>query len=291
MLKKLNLAAVPYLNALPLYEGLEEFLPQAHLIFQSPHQVSQSLRSGRADVGLVPIISLLDPGMHDFVALPDLRIACRGEVLSVYVASKIPLEKITQVYLDPESRSSAALLHILAAQVFPQKIRFLSTVPGYEKEIKGNRAGLIIGDRALSLREVYPYRLDLGQAWEHYTNYPFTFALWAIRRNRLSDSIVEGIRQAAKLGQRRLHEIASLWTRSYDDPNVSFAQANRYLQEHIHYQIGPEEHAGIKRFLHLAVAHNMINPQREIAYYDTSSHYRSGIGGKEFRRPTSANTL
>ena len=276
----IKIAAVPYLNALPLYEGLNEFLPQAQLSLQAPVQIANALKTKRADVGLVPLIALLDPGMEDLIALPDLGICSKGEVLSVYVGSQGPFAQAEEIYLDPESRTSNALLRVLMPEILNQEIRYLSTVAGYEREIKAKRAGLIIGDRALSLREDIPYKLDLGKTWFELTSLPFTFALWAIRRDRCTPELVEGLHRAASLGEMRLEEIASKWSEENPQKNIPALLAQKYLTEHIYYRLDKQEHEGIKQFLHFSIAHNILKPQKEIAFYETSSHHRSGTLGK-----------
>lgn len=274
----LKIATVPYLNALPLYVGLADLLPEASFEYLPPSEVAKYLRLGKADLGLIPTFSLLEGGMSHLVALPDVGICSYGEVLSVYIGSKVPLQEIKEVYLDPQSRSSVALLRILAPKNLSAKIRYLSTIPGYEKQILGRRAGLVIGDRALKLREEFPFRLDLGKAWRDYTALPFVYALWAIRREKMNEKMVETLRLACQLGKNKLKYIAEQWAQTNQFSKV---MAERYLKEHIRYELGPLEHEGLKRFIHLAIALEMAEPQREINFYASSSFDRSGISGKE----------
>jgi chorismate dehydratase len=273
-----RIATVPYLNALPLYVGLQALLENSHFQFLSPSQVAEALRTGKADLGLVPTFSLLQGEVEDLVALPDIGICSHGEVMSVYVGSQVPLHEVEEIYLDPESQSSNALLKILAPVFFSLKIRLLPSFLGYEKEIQGKRAGLLIGDRAFRYREVFPYRLDLGQAWQKYTHLPFVFALWAIRREKISQFLVETLRLAWHLGKRKIPSIAQNWSQAY---GLTPALCEQYLREHIHYELGAAEHDGLKRFMHLAIALNLIEPQREIIFYETSGYYRSGISGQK----------
>ena len=275
--KPIKVAAVPYLNALPLYVGLPKILPEVMIYYLPPVEAAQALRAGKVDIGLIPIFSLLHSGIKDIVALPDLGICCKGEVLSVFIGSRSPLDQINEIYLDPESQTSAALIRILAPEFFSKSVKFLSTLPGYEKEIFGKRAGLIIGDRALKLREQFPYRLDLGKAWNEFTGFPFVFALWAINRENAQPRIVDALRLSAQLGLQKKSEITSNWSKANGVPEI---MAKRYLEEHIYYQVGSKEQQGIKHFNHLAIAMNMVQPNREITYYETSGYNRSGIGRK-----------
>lgn len=273
-MKPLRVAAVPYLNALPLYVGLPKLIPETQIISLTPAEVSQALKNNKVDLGIIPVFSLLNSGMNHILALPDLGICSQGEVLSVYLGAKKSFNEIKDIYLDPESKTSAALTRILSPICLSQKISFLSTLPGYEKEIQNKRAGLIIGDRALLHREAFPYRLDLGKLWLEYTNLPFVFALWAMRREIASERVVKALKISAQLGVQKIEAIAKDWAKKHQ---VSQIIPERYLKEHIYYQLGPKEHEGLKRFIHLAIALDMIHPQREINYYDTSAHYRSGI--------------
>lgn len=268
----LPIAAVPYLNAQPLYTDLNRLLPVANLRFLPPAEAARALRTGRCALGLVPVFALLESGTQDLIALPDLGICAKGEVLSVYVAAKKPFDQIKELYLDPESRSSAALVRVLAQQFLPKDLRYLATFPGYEKDIQGERAGLIIGDRALEQMENFPYRLDLGKAWFDYTGLPFVFALWAIRREAVTPEIVAALREAALIGESRKDEIARLWAKAHRQPAIV---AENYLQKHIYYRLHEPEHQGLKRFIDFAAALELIHPHREIVFYESTAHHRS----------------
>lgn len=272
----LRFALVPYLNAQPLYEGLQELLPSAQVRHLPPAGVAKALRNHQADVGLVPVFSLFDPGMEDFICLPDTGICAKGEVISVYLAARKPFSEIREIVLDPESRSSAALLRILAPYYFSKDIKFFHTLPGYENEIGGDRAGLIIGDRALKMTEQFPYRLDLSKAWHEFSGFPFVFAVWAIRRNCVSEELVQVLKTTKFNGMQHLDRIAFEWAKANQ---VAYEIPYRYLKDHIYYNIGAAEHEGLKRFTHLAIAYEFFPPTKEIHYYDTHAYYRPGTIG------------
>src|SRR5882672_6639036 len=104
----LRIVSVPFVNARPLTWG---FLQGPYRgIFDvreaPPSRIPDLLRDGRADVGLIPSIEYL--GVPGLELLPQIGIASKRVVRSVYVASRVPLEEVRSVALDSNSRTSAA---------------------------------------------------------------------------------------------------------------------------------------------------------------------------------------
>jgi chorismate dehydratase len=101
--------------------------------------------------------------------------------------SRKPIEKLSgaKIMVTTQSHTSVALLEILFTFHLGVKAVF---EPGNASEALAREeyptAMLTIGDEALRLRnhELYPYRLDLGEAWHAWTGLPFVFATWVIQR-------------------------------------------------------------------------------------------------------------
>ena len=53
--------------------------------------------------------------MEGVVALPGMAIAAKGEVRSLLVVAKKPIERARRIALDTSSRSTVALVRLLAA--------------------------------------------------------------------------------------------------------------------------------------------------------------------------------
>lgn len=149
---------------------------QVALTIDYPARVAQRLIDGELDIGLVPVAVMQQLASCHLVS--DYGIACDGAVASVCVFSEVPLKQITALYLDYQSMTSVALLKILLKEHWKIRPLLLGAGAGYEQQIGGTTAGLVIGDRALQLLGKFPFVYDLGEAWKEMTGKPFVYAAW-----------------------------------------------------------------------------------------------------------------
>ena len=137
----LRVGPVSYLNSKPLIWGLNPALLDTDV----PAELSRKFFAGRLDVALLPVFEILRAGGARIV--DDVAMACHGEVYSVIVASRTPFANSGAIYLDPASRSSAALLRVLVAEYYPNGPRIVAG-----EAIPENGARLLIGDAAIEFR-------------------------------------------------------------------------------------------------------------------------------------------
>src|SRR5882762_6374053 len=114
--RKLRISIVQYLNTAPLVWGFTNGPLQGKydLSFTVPSQCSEDLRSGRADIAIIPAIEY--QRIDDLVILPDMAIASKRQVRSLLIVSKGPIERVKRFALDRSSRSTQALTRILCAE-------------------------------------------------------------------------------------------------------------------------------------------------------------------------------
>jgi chorismate dehydratase len=72
-------------------------------------------------------------------------------------------------------------------------------IENIENHISGTTAGVVIGDRALKLRDEFNYVYDLAEEWKKYTRLPFVFACW-VSNKKLPDDFVKCFNEALKKG-------------------------------------------------------------------------------------------
>jgi len=128
---KLRISVVQYLNTAPLIRGFAHGPLRARaaerydLSFTVPSQCAEALRTGAADVAIIPAIEyqrIVSDGIP-LTILPNLAIASKERVRSLLLISKVPIRQARRIALDPSSRSTQALVKILAArhwQISPQ---------------------------------------------------------------------------------------------------------------------------------------------------------------------------
>lgn len=207
MYQKIRVGAVSYLNAKPLTYGFETGMmkDEVELVFAPPAALASRLLNNELDVALLPVAVI--PELPQSHIISDYCIGADGKVASVCLFSEVPLERIERVMLDPESRTSVELLKVLMREHWKIAPEIISVSEGYEKEIFGTTAGLVIGNRALMQRSVSAYCYDLSEAWKEMTGLPFVFAAWVSCRE-LSDSFKKDFNDAVATGLKLRNEIA-----------------------------------------------------------------------------------
>jgi len=232
-----RVGSVRYLNAVPLTRGLE-----SEILFDVPAQLAARLQRGELDAALVSVTEVLFNDRYD--VLDGIAIASLGEVKSVLLAHRKPIEKATEIFCDPASLTSVNLLKVLLAErgVWPE----FKPLASYDAAAMPDFA-LLIGDRALDFvlgphdHEVF----DLGAAWLELTNLPFVYAVWALRRGQENRELRRHLAEAKAFGLDTLEQII----RSRTDYTEDFRRD--YLGWHIHYHLGSDEKRGLQRFSEL----------------------------------------
>jgi chorismate dehydratase len=238
-----RVGSVSYLNAVPLTRGLE-----SEVVFATPAKLAEMLQKGDLDAGLVSITEVLFSERYDI--LDGVAVASLGEVKSVFLAHRKPIELVREVYCDPASLTSVNLLKVLLAEqgLKPEFKRLSSydssTLPDYT---------LLIGDPALNFLRSSPQHeiLDLGAAWYDKTSLPFVYAVWALRRGVENKRLRHQLREAKDFGLDTLDHIIN----SHGSYDLDFRKD--YLGWHIHYHLGADEKRGIARFIQLLRKHGL----------------------------------
>jgi chorismate dehydratase len=236
-----KVGSVGYLNAVPLTRGLEE-----EVLFATPAKLAELLRRDELDAGLVSVVEVLFTDRYDI--LDGIAIASLGEVKSVLLAHRRPLEEARQIFCDTASLTSVELLRVLLAErgLKPE----IKALESYDFAALPDYA-LLIGDRALDLllgsheHEIW----DLGAAWFELTRLPFVYAVWALRRGVENAALKRQLREARDFGLDTLDSII----RSRTEYSLDFRQD--YLSWHIHYYLGADEKRGLARFIELLRKH------------------------------------
>ena len=176
----IRISAVNYLNATPFIHGINnsEYLKKhkIELSLDMPSICAEKLINGDVDIGLIPIATI--PEITNGSIISKYCIGANGKVGSVLLLSEVPLESITKIHLDYQSRTSITLIKLIYHKWLNTSPLWVESEPGYEKQIKGTTGGIVIGDRALQIKDNYKFSYDLSELWKHYTNLPFVFACW-----------------------------------------------------------------------------------------------------------------
>ena len=146
---KLRISIVEFLNTAPLVWGFTDGPLQGKydLSFTVPSQCAEALRAGEVDIAIIPSVEY--QRMENVVALPGMAVAAKREVRSILVVAKKPIDRARKIALDTNSRSSVALVRLLAKGYWDIDPEFVDRPPDPSAMLSEADAALIIGDPAL----------------------------------------------------------------------------------------------------------------------------------------------
>lgn len=230
-----------YLNTKPLVYGLEAgaMKDSVELSFDYPANIAALLANDHIDVGLIPVAAI--HRLPEYYIITDHCIGCTGQVASVCLFSDVPLEKIENILLDYQSRTSAALLKILIREHWKISPGLVDTERGFESMIGGTTAGLVIGDRALRQRAKSAFIYDLGEHWIQMTGLPFVFAAW-VANKKMPEDFISSFNDACATGMDHIDEIVEA------NPFADY-DLDEYYHRNISYNLDAAKRKGLSLFL------------------------------------------
>jgi chorismate dehydratase len=233
--------SVSYLNAVPLTRGLED-----EIVLATPAKLAKMLQQDKLDAGLVSITEVLFNNRYDI--LDGIAVASLGEVRSVVLAHRGPIEAVREVHCDPASLTSVNLLKVLLGErgIKPEFRKLESYRPESMPDYM-----LLIGDPAIDFVRSSPTHQiwDLGTAWYEMTRLPFVYAVWALRRGVENKRLRQQLRDARDFGLDTLEHIINT------NPKYDLDFRKDYLGWHIHYHLGSDEKKGVAKFVELLRKH------------------------------------
>ncbi|MBI2955844.1 MAG: menaquinone biosynthesis protein [Acidobacteria bacterium] len=276
----LRVSVVRYLNTAPLVWGLERgpARKRYRLHYTLPAGCSEELRTGRADVGIIPAIDYQT--IPRLKIIPGIAIASERRVESVLLVSRGPARRARRVALDASSRTSAALVKILFARHWGREPDYVEAAPNLAAMLAQADAALLIGDPALQFALHSPaaattglnkenlHVYDLAEEWNRLTNLPLVFALWAARGERLREPearrrLVRDFKQSRDDGLAHLEEIARVAAQRLALPG---GQLRRYLRASIDYRLDAPHQAGLESFFRYAKELGLIEEVRPLEF-------------------------
>jgi chorismate dehydratase len=240
----LKISAVSYLNTIPFIHGLKqsELIKIINLQLDYPSICAEKLINGNVDLALVPVAVI--PKLKEAHIISDYCIGANGAVDTVCLYSDVPVEEIESIALDYQSRTSVALLRVLLKEYWQYNPELKKANVGFEENIKGNHAALVIGDRAFALNTKHAYIYDLSAIWKEMTGFPFVFAAW-VANTKLPQDFIISFNKALEKGLSNIDKALALEGDSY--PNCE--NPEDYLNNKISYSLDSEKQKGMELFL------------------------------------------
>lgn len=244
---RIKVGAVSYLNTKPLLYGIErsEIIGDIDLILDYPSQLAALLQDGKIDMALLPVAAI--PAIKNARTVAGYGIAASGKVASVAIFSHVPMEQISTVYLDYQSRTSVRLAQLLLQQYWKKEVAYKPASEHYIEHLLGSDAGVIIGDRALKQLHNFEFVYDLSEAWKAWTNLDFVFAAWVANKELPAD-FIHKFDNANAEGLNHISQIIA------DNP-FPYYDLHTYYTQNIRYRLDDNKLTGMARFLELITAH------------------------------------
>ncbi len=286
---KLRISIVQYLNTAPLVRGFTHgpLRGKYDLSFTVPSLCAEALRSGAADIAIIPAIEY--QRIDDLVVLPDLAIAAQQEVRSLLVIANKPIAQARRIALDRSSRSTQALVKILSAKHWKIAPEFAEAAPDAAAMLRDADAALLIGDPALRLAlriagtaERQPdgsmrcraqaaglaeggalFVYDIVQQWRRMTGLPAVLAFWAGRRAVVTPEVAADFRASCKYGVARIAEIAA---EAAGELHMPADELDRYLRENIDFTLGEENRRGLALYYDYAAELGLIPRAKPVVW-------------------------
>jgi chorismate dehydratase len=245
MTAKIKISIVNYTNTLPFKWALKKSPIMEKIVLEEdiPSICAQKLKFKQVDLALVPVALL--PELDKYFIETDYCIGADGIVDSVKLYSTVPLNEITEIVLDYHSRSSITLTRVLARFFWKIHVLFREAKPGFENEIGGQKAAVVIGDRTFSLNGKFKYEYDLAEEWKKFTYLPFVFAAW-VSTEKLDAAFVSDFNRILKEGVENVPQAVK---ESYTGEVLSTAEIIQYLEERIDYKMDEKKRKALKLFL------------------------------------------
>jgi chorismate dehydratase len=288
-LNKLRISIVQYLNTAPLVRGFTHgpLEGKYDLSFTVPSQCAEALRSGAADIAIIPAIEY--QRIPDLVVLPGMAIASKNRVRSLLIVSKKPIEQVKSIALDRSSRSTQALTRILADEYWKISPQFLEAEPDLPTMLEKTDAALLIGDPALRLSIAIEKKCSVGpdgrttcQAatlglpyagifrvydvvgeWRKWSALPAVMAVWAAKREVVTQEVMADFTLSRDFGLISTGEICKQASRELDLPQ---AELESYLRDNIDYHLGEDNRRGLEKYFQEADKLLLIPENKKIAW-------------------------
>ncbi len=287
-MKSLRISIVQYLNTAPLVRGFTHGPSRGkhELSFTVPSQCAEALRSGEADIAIIPAIEY--QRIDNLVLLPNLSISSKRSVRSLMLISRKPMRQVKRIALDRSSRSTQALTRILCQEHWGIVPEFFEAEPDLNTMLQSADAALLIGDPALRVAFAIEsmakrhesgslmcsghdaglpdacelHVVDVVEEWHALTKLPAVLAVWAARADVVTPEVVQDFHESLAFG---LLHIDTISKEAAQEMSLTPAKLRRYLTENIDYTLDEENLRGLCSYYVLAARLGLIPEVKGIA--------------------------
>jgi chorismate dehydratase len=242
----LRITAVSYLNTFPFVFGIRNsgHLGNYRLDIAVPSVCADNLIKGRADIALIPVGAI--PDLQSVHYISNYCIGAVSPVKTVLLLSHKPLNGISTIHLDWDSRTSVQLVKVLARHHWKISPAWKALLPGESENARDLESLVAIGDKTFALADKFEYRYDLAEEWIRFSSLPFVFAAW-VSKSRLPSNQLGQFNLSLEYGVNHIEETVSY----FSDRIPPEVDAFKYLKENISFEFDERKKRGLEYFLEL----------------------------------------
>ena len=273
-LPAVRLGRIRFINVDPIYYGLEhQNCPDdIRIESASPADLNRMMADGLLDISSVSSAAY---GTHhkEWLLLPDLSIACTGDVMSVILVARMPLANLDRqrVLISEDSATAAALTKLMFAHSGVSPRLEVKKVHSPSQIDPDAAAALVIGDASMRYKwhQHFEFVWDLGDLWAKHAKLPFVFAVWAVRKEFAAEHparvslMIDLLRESKRTGLKHLDTVVKISSEKLNiDPDIT----RRYF-ENFRYDFGPYEKLGLAAFFKDLYATGISKDNAQITFF------------------------
>ncbi len=232
------------MNTLPFLYGIRNCKQSDSYEFEQkiPAECANQLINNQTDIALMPVAAI--PFVPKANLVSNYCIGANGKVHTVLLVSDVPIDEIKRIYLDYQSRTSVNLVKILAHKHWHVEPQWVDAGAGFESEINGTTAGVVIGDRTFGLHEKFQHVFDLSEEWHKMTNLPFVFAAW-VANKPIDSGILSDFNQSLKFGLNNIDAAIAKYDFKINNSSIDLKE---YLTQYIDFELDTEKIKAMQLF-------------------------------------------
>src|SRR5690606_7866050 len=125
-MKKISISVVSYANTLPFIQGIKNssVMDLIELSSDYPSECARRVINNEVDMGIIPVAALTK--LSEYHIIGDYCIGSDGAVNSVFIYSQKPIEEISTLLLDIQSRTSNGLARILLKHYWKKDVQIVT---------------------------------------------------------------------------------------------------------------------------------------------------------------------
>ena len=273
-LNLIRVGKIPFVNTTPFYFHLFDDQKNISVIEGSPAEINELMRQGEID--FAPISSFeYALYQNDYALLPNLCVGSRDFSRSVLLLSRERIEGLNRqtIMVSKKSLSSVTLLKILLKFKYRFTNDFIVGSGDPEEMLQEAKAVLAIGDEALFYKpQEFLYKYDLSELWWNWTELPFCFAVWAVRRKFYEahpKEVFDFYKRLKGNAERNLEDLETLLKQALNLTlvNADFSKVFGYLFN-LNYYLDSEMKKGLELFYSYAQRAGLSPQVKEIRFIE-----------------------